>query len=288
MPKTRWPKTNMHKTNMHKTNQERGERELEPNWDDYKVLLAIEQGGSIAGAARTLAIDHSTVSRRLGALEEALGARLILRGGREFGWTAEGRAALAAAEAAAVKFAEAGQTIRAAKLEVVGVVTISCPGGIVPAMTRMLPDASKKYPSLSIQLNATDQTIDLAHGDADIALRMFRPTEPGLVARRIFEMGWGAYASTDYVAKHGAPASIADLPNYSLVLYVEAMHRVPGPRWIEDHRGTASRVTRVDNTDVAANVISSGGGIGVIPCVVANGRTDIVRIFPEPVAFHIG
>lgn len=59
-------------------------------WDDFKVLLALSRGGSVAAAARELRVDNSTVSRRLAALEDALGAKLLIRGGREFTWTAEG------------------------------------------------------------------------------------------------------------------------------------------------------------------------------------------------------
>jgi DNA-binding transcriptional LysR family regulator len=261
---------------------------MEPNWDDFKVLLALVRAGSIAGAARALAIDHSTVSRRLLAIEEALGARLLMRGGREFSWTEEGRAALAAAEAVEGSVSVAARTIRAAKLEVAGSVTVSCPSGLVHALTRMLPAARDKFPLLAIQFAGENRTIDFGKGEADIALRMFRPSESGLVARRAFELGWGAYASKDYVAKHGVPASVGDLPNHQLVLYVEAMHQVPGPRWIEDHRGTATKVTLVDNTEVASHVIGSGGGIGVIPCIVADGRPELVQVFPEPVAFNTG
>jgi DNA-binding transcriptional LysR family regulator len=261
---------------------------MDPSWDDFKILLALARAGSVAGAGRALEIDHSTVSRRLSALEDGLGARLVRRGGREFGLTAEGRAALATAEAIEAKVAEAVRTIRATRLEVVGAVVVTCPGGIVPAMTRVLPAISDKHPSLAIQLAADNRTVDLARGDADIAIRMFRPTESGLVARRTFELGWGAYASQAYVAKHGTPATIAALAEHQLVLYVEAMQKVPGPRWIEEHRGAATRLTRVDNTEVASHVISAGGGIGVIPCVLADDRPELVRVFPDPVVTHTG
>jgi DNA-binding transcriptional LysR family regulator len=66
------------------------------------------------------------------------------------------------------------------------------------------------------------------------------------------------------------------------------MHQVSGPRWIEDHRGAATMVTLVGNTEVANHVIGSGGGIGVIPCVAADGPPEMVRVFPEPVAFSAG
>lgn len=260
---------------------------MEPDWDDFKVVLALGRAGSVAGAARLLGVDHSTVSRRLSALEDALGARFVTRG-REFNWTQEGRVSLATAEALEASVAEAARAIRAATQEIAGAVRISCPGGIVSTMTRMLPGARERYPSLAIELRGDNRTIDLAKGESDIAIRMFRPTEGGLVARRAFELGWGVFASKDYLAKHGIPANTEDLSGHRLVLYVEALLQVVGPRWIEDHKGAATMFTRVDNTEVASSVIASGGGIGVIPCAVAAERPEIVAVFPDPVVLQAG
>jgi DNA-binding transcriptional LysR family regulator len=69
----------------------------DPDWNDFKVILALATGGSVVGAARALGVDSSTVSRRLAALEESVGAQLIVRGGQKFAWTTEGRALLGAA-----------------------------------------------------------------------------------------------------------------------------------------------------------------------------------------------
>jgi len=259
-----------------------------PNWDDFKVLLALARGGSVAGAARSLCVDHSTVSRRLAALEEAVGVRLLLRGGREFGWTAEGHAALAAAEAIERAVAEGLRTCRAAKLEVSGSIRLSCPSGVVATLVKLLPAMREKHPALAVEVIGDNRTIDLAKGEADIALRMFRPTEAGLVARRTLEMGWGVYASRAYIAEHGLPASADDLSGHRLVLYLDSLLRVPGPRWLEDHRGPDTLCMRVDNTEVASSAIASGGGIGIIPCFEAAGHPEMVRVFPEPVAFNTG
>lgn len=261
---------------------------MEPDWDDFRMLVALARGGSVAGAARELKVDHSTVSRRLAALEEALGATLVVRSSKDLTWTAEGQRALKCAQAVELHVLETTRAIRTAKLEVAGSVRVTCPPGIVAPLVRLLPEAHARRSELSLEITGDNRAVDLARGDADIALRMFRPTEPGLVCRRAFELGWGAYASNAYVAEHGVPKSIDDLPNHHLVLYVEAMHRVPGPRWIEDHRGAASALTRVDNTEAAAHVIASGVGIGVIPCVVADARPDLVRVFAEPVAMATG
>ena len=261
---------------------------MNPEWSDFKIVLALGRAGSVAGAARALGVDNSTVSRRLAALEEALGARLVLRGGRELGLTAEGRTALAAAEAVEAAVADATRTIRSAKLEVAGVVSVTCASGLVTIITRLLQPLLARQPLLSIELSADNRTVDLARGEADIAVRMFRPTETGLVARRAIELGWAAYASKIYLAECRTPASAAELGQHRLVLYTEAMHRVPGPRWLEDNRGAAKIAMRADNTEVAGHAIASGMGIGVVPCFAGDARPELVRVFPEPVASASG
>jgi len=261
---------------------------MEPDWNDFKIILALARGGSVAGAARILAIDHSTVSRRLAALEEAMGATLVLRGGREFVLTAEGRAAIVSAEALETAVAQALRTIRAAKLEVSSTVRVSCPPGFLPELMRLLPDVRKKHPLLTIEFSGDYRTVDLSKGEADIALRMFRPSEPGLISRRACESGWGVYASRAYVAEHGLPASMEALSRHCLVLYVETMHSIPALRWMEGYRAETTQISRVDNLDIASQVISSGGGIGVIACFCAARHPEMVNVFPDPVAFDTG
>jgi DNA-binding transcriptional LysR family regulator len=146
----------------------------------------------------------------------------------------------------------------------------------------------EKRPQLSLQLSVENRTVDLAKGEAHIAIRMFRPTEPSLICRRAFELGWGVFASTAYVAEHGCPATPNDLGSHRLVRYVSALHKVAGPRWLEEHKGAGVDSAQVDNTEVAAHVVASGGGIGVMPCAVVLGRPELVRVFPEPVAYNTG
>lgn len=260
----------------------------DPDWNDFKIVLALARGGSVAGAARELAVDASTISRRLAALEDSLGARLIVRGGQKFAWTAEGRAVLSAAEAIGAAALEAARAVRSAKVDTATPVIVSCAPGLSATLTRMLAAVKEKRSELTLQLRAENRAVDLAKGEADIAVRMFRPSDPDLICRQAFEMGWAVYASADYLAEHGTPASFAELAAHHLVRYVSAMHKVAGPRWLEDHRGAAAASVQVDNTEVAAHVVASGGGISVLPCAVAEVRKDMQRVFPEPVAFNTG
>jgi DNA-binding transcriptional LysR family regulator len=261
---------------------------IDLDWDDFKLLLALSRGGSVAGAARHLGVDSSTISRRLLAMETAVGATLILRGGREFCFTAEGRTAVRAAESMEPLVASAIASIHAAKTEIAGIVKISA----IPSMTRFLRPLQEivaaARPGLMIELNAVARMADLAKGEADIAVRMVRPTEVDLIGKRAFDIALAVYASKSYVAKHGLPEGFEDLKRHRLVQYLQSMHHLPWFRWIETYADADKPATRVDGSEMAHSMIASGEGIGVLTCLVGDTSNDLVRVFPDPVAIVDG
>jgi DNA-binding transcriptional LysR family regulator len=258
-------------------------------WSDFRVLLALARAGSVAGAARELRVDNSTISRRLAALEEALGAKLLIRGGREFAWTCEGRAVIEAAESMEAAATNAQRAVRASKLEVEGSVRVSvAPAFAQPLLRLLVPDLHERYPQLHVELSGAYQRADLAKGDADIALRMVRPEEPDLVARRAFECGWAAYASTSYLALRGHPASFEALSEHALVLYSSHMHNAPPMRWMEEYKGSARVVSRMDSLETACQAASVGGGVAVLPAFVGDPIPELRRVFTDCVASNTG
>lgn len=138
-----------------------------------------------------------------------------------------------------------------------------------------------------MQFSGANRTVDLTRGDADLALRMFPTADARLVSMRSVDLGWGAYASRTYLADHGTPATFDQLADHRLVLYGASLHRVPGPRWIEERCRPSTRATRVQNPEVAGQVIAAGEGIGVIPCIAAPLYRDLVRVFAAPVASQV-
>lgn len=256
---------------------------IEPEWNDFKVVLALGRGGSVIGAARLLGVDSSTVSRRLAAVEEAIGAVLVIRGGREFSLTAEGKEAFAAAQAIEAVITSAASSIRAAKTGVEGVVRISS----VPSLMRVLMQfgamLNEKYPKLSIELNSAYRVADLARGEAEISIRMVEPTELDVIAKHAFEWATGLYASKAYVAKHGLPVTPEELERHHLVRYVETMLHLPTFNWIESYADKLAPAFRVDSTEMAIATIASGVAIGTISCYAGDSNPDLVRVFPDPV-----
>jgi len=258
------------------------------DWDDFKLLLSLSRGGSVAGAARLLSVDSSTISRRLAAMESEVGASLVLRGGREFSFTAEGRMAIAAAEAMEPIVVSAIASIKASKTEIAGIVKISA----LPAMTRFLMPlrdiVSAEHPRLLIELNALARSADLARGEADIAIRFVRPSEADLVARHGCELAMAVYASKAYVSEKGLPASFDELKHHALVQYLPSMQHLPWFAWIEKYANREKPATRVDGTEMAHSMIAAGAGIGVLTCFAGDVSPDLVRVFPDPVAMVDG
>ncbi|HTE42874.1 MAG TPA: LysR family transcriptional regulator [Steroidobacteraceae bacterium] len=261
---------------------------IDIDWSDFKLLLALSRGGSVAGAGRLMGIDSSTVSRRLAQIEQTLGACLVVRGGREFTFTPEGKVAVAAAESMEVIVSNASTAIRASKTEIDGVVRISTVPSMLRTLMPLMAVAADRYPKLSIEINADTRTIDLAKGEADIALRMIQPRELNLIANRGFEMGFGVFASQAYLAKHGLPQTPEDLHKHRLIQYIEPMLHLPWFGWLEAYANKGAPATRVDGTEMAASLVCAGNGIGVLPHFTGNTSPELVRVFPEPVACAIG
>jgi DNA-binding transcriptional LysR family regulator len=261
---------------------------LELDWGDFKLILALSRGGSVAGAGRLLGVDSSTISRRLGAMEQAIGACLVLRGGRDFSFTAEGMTAVSAAEAMEKIVFSTTSSIHAAKTEIEGTVRISS----VPSMVRLLMPlpliVAQKHPKLSIELNAVTRMIDFAKGEADIAIRMVRPTEIDLIAKRALELGAAVYASKTYAARRRLPSSFAELSQHPLIQYVEPLLRVPMYRWMEDYADKYAPATRVDGAEMAFSLVASGAGLSVLNCYAGDSSPDLIRVFPDPVASATG
>lgn len=258
-------------------------------WSDLKVLLAMERAGSVAGAARVLQVDNSTISRRLAALEEAIGTKLWIRSGRGFTITNEGRALLKAAETTESAVATALRSVRASSADVTGSVCVSVAPAFVPLlMSALIPALRQTHPSLSVELRGAYQRADLAKGEADIAVRMARPEESSLVARRAFDCGWFVYAASSYLESRGRPISFDELARHDLVLYADNLHTAPPARWMEAYKGSACVVSRMDSLETVCQAIGLGAGIATLPAFVADNAPGLQRVFPECVAANVG
>jgi DNA-binding transcriptional LysR family regulator len=244
----------------------------------------LKRAGTLAGAARALSVDHSTVSRRLVALEEAVGSQLLQRTPEGLCFTEAGNTAAASAEAMdAAAVGLLGKLAGGDELDA-GIVRLTCAEGFIPYLVAELEPMRVAHPQLSVELLPSTATLDLQRREADVALRMFRPTQSALVARRVGQLGWSLYASEAYVARKGPLQSLGDLSGHDLIAYDAELKAGFGPRWLDEHAGSARVVMRCDSVRGAVLAITQGVGIGTMPCYLAAGEPSLRRLTPEVTA----
>lgn len=248
------------------------------NWNDLKYLLAVAEQGSTLAAARKLGVDQSTVQRRLAELETRLKLRLIERSPSGYRLTAAGSTVLAQAQgvAAAVEAFEQ-QVAQAAHA---GVLRLTCPEPIAIRLTRagFVDRFHARHPELRIQFVLADRYVDLAKGEADVALRS-GDTEGELVGRKIADSVWAAYASRDYVDGNGAPASIEELKAHPLIALDESLARHRLSVWLRETVPDAQFAARSDSVLGLVSAAKAGVGVAVLPTALGNAEPDLLRVF---------
>ena len=254
------------------------------DWSDLKYLLALKRAGTLAGAARQLAVDHSTVSRRLAALEGAIGSQLLRRTPEGLCFTEAGNTAAATAEAMEASASGLLDKLAGADDRDAGVVRLTCAEGFIPYLVAQSQQLREAHPELRVELLPSTAALDLLRREADVALRMFRPTQAALVARLVGKLGWSLCASEAYVARKGPLQSLGDLSGHDLIAYDAELKAAFGPRWLEEHRGSATVVMRCDSVRGAVLAITQGVGIGTMPCYLAAGEPSLRRLTPEVTA----
>lgn len=254
----------------------------DPNWSDFRVVLALRNEGSIAGAARVLGVDGSTVSRRLAAAEEAFGAILIVRGGKDFAFTSEGQAIADAAEKMDATVNTTRLTVRSMREEAKGTVKVACVPTAAHVLRPLVREIAAAHDGLHVDLMSSISGVDLAKGDADIAVRTIAPKDPGLVIAYAFTWGSSLYASKAYLAEHDRPKAPEDLSEHTLIRYGAPLLHTRCFGWVEQFANPSRPATRVENSDSARVMIEQGEGIGPLFCAVGDTCAGLERVFPEP------
>jgi len=250
---------------------------MQSDWDDLRVLLTLARAGSLGGAARQLKVDPTTVARRLGALEESLGARLVVRNPDGISLTREGEMVASSAG----KMAEAFDGLRR-QLEGSGnsgVVRLTTTDSFAQFLFRYLPDFASSHPGIRVESISASVSLDLVRGEADLAVRFFRPKEDGVVARKVGTVGWSLYGSDAYLERKG-PVRLGALAGHDLLGYDDSLAGTAGAVWMREHAGDANVVLRGNSPRALAEAVASGLGISVIPCFIAAGNPSLRRLVP--------
>jgi DNA-binding transcriptional LysR family regulator len=260
----------------------------EPDWSHYRAFLAVLREGSLSGAARTLGLAQPTLGRQIAELERALGAALFIRSPRGLLPTDAARDIAPHAEAMA---AAAGAILRAASggtSDAAGVVRITA-SDIVGA--EVLPPLLAQFrgvnPSVKIELALSNRVEDLLRGEADIAVRMVRPSQEALVARRIGTVRLGLYAHRAYLAAAPPITTLAALTRDHALIGFD--RETPFLRELIAHLpvGRDQFALRCDNDLAQLAAMRAGFGIGFVQHGIARRDPDLVALFSDEIGFSL-
>ena len=248
--------------------------------NDLLVLLTVSRSAKFATAAHTLGVNHTTISRRIAALEKALGGRVLSRSAEGWELTDLGAEAVRVAEqveSAVRGLGDSGQ----APDSVTGVVRMTATDGFSayvasPAVAKL----RRTHPGLSVEIVTVTRRALQQRSGLDIEVVVGEPQVHRAEAFRLAEYELGMYASRDYLAANGSPATIDELIEHQLVYFVDSMLQVDdldAPRRLVP--GMKDGLTST-NVFVHVEATRAGAGIGFLPCFMADLHPDLVRLFP--------
>lgn len=256
---------------------------------DWHVFLAVVRHGSTLAASRHLKVSQSTVSRRIDALEAALGLKLFDRRPSGYVTTDSGVALIPGAEAIERVVADALSSARQLKRGLAGQIRLTTLAAF--GQTFMVPairDFRQAYPDIQVELVPSEAVLDLVAGEADVALRAGpRPTDPGLVVRRVLVDGWSVYCSRGYAEKHGVPENGEDLARHAVIGLPRAFRNAPMAHWMDETVPEASIVVRQHDIPGLLAGLRSGAGVGLMSNLVAAADGSLIRCFVPPVTLEV-
>lgn len=257
------------------------------DWDDLRVFLAVAREGSLSGAARGLALDQSTIGRRIAALEARAGARLFDRRRHGYLLAPAGEAVVDSVSAIESHAFEVERKLLGHDERIEGPVRIATSDSFaVWFLVQQLPELKQLAPALSIELVTGNPPLDLVKREADISFRLRRPTQPELVARRLAKAGWAIYAAKSYTARHGAPNPRAGFSGHDVLGYAGELKSTLGSRWLEEHAKRARQPFSSNSLLSQAAAVACGLGVSALPCIIGDRDPALSRFIPGVIGAH--
>ena len=257
------------------------------DWDKIRIFHAAAAAGSFTHAGDALGLSQSAVSRQVSALEQDLKLPLFHRHARGLILTEQGELLYRTARELVLKLEHTRSRLSDSKEKPNGELKITANVGLgMHWLTPRLGEFMDSYPDIKVQLILTDDELDLAMREADIALRLSQPTQGDLIQRRLFTVHFHAFASVDYIRKHSAPKSVDELEQHRLLAFggvlppylVDLNWHLKVGRDAKEPR--EPRMT-INNLPALLSAVEAGLGIGVFPDYLVDTSKDLTQILPS-------
>jgi DNA-binding transcriptional LysR family regulator len=259
------------------------------DWNGIRDFLAVVEAGSLTAAATRLRVSQPTLSRRLSQLEASLGVKLLVRTTRTLQVTEAGERILNQAHRMAQEAGTLEKAVIGADTSLEGTVRISTTEGLgITWLSGELAEFTRRYPGIRIELLIDNGMVNLLSRDADIAVRLLRPTQQDLIARRVARFHFGLYAARDYVDRHGLPERAADLrgPDGDHHRGVGLRGNTPTSDWLYWLFGLERMIFLSNSLLSVRTAVLSGLGIGPVFRYLGDGDPRLRRVLTAETAME--
>jgi DNA-binding transcriptional LysR family regulator len=250
------------------------------DWNDLRYFLAVARHGSTIAAAKALKTSQSTVQRRLTELERRIGRPLVQRHANGYRLTEFGQHMLPHAERVEVAVETLNQQRATLERGEVGVIRLTCPEPIMYRLKRspFLDRFHERHPGLRVEFVMSDKYLDLARGDADVALRSGDTDDEVLVGRKVADSYWGVYGTPGYFAAHGKPASAEELSRHAMIGLDESMADHRAMKWLREVVPGAELVARSNSVLGLVSAAKSGIGLAPLPTALGDAEPELTQV----------
>jgi DNA-binding transcriptional LysR family regulator len=253
------------------------------DWGALRDFIAVAETGSLSKAAKRIRISQPTLSRRIADLETQLNTRLFVRTPRGLLLTDDGELVLDGARRVEQEALGIERRADAAQQRLTGTVRVSLTEVLgTHWLPRRLTTFHAAHPELCVELVVENRTVDLVRREADIALRMFRPSQPDLVAKKVGDVMMGLYGAKTYFKRAGKPDSLPALKTHTLISFEESMMiRNPAVQRLESCFERERIVHRSNSFNGQLTATLAGIGLGVHDCFIAAEHPSLERVLPQ-------
>ncbi|MCW2242708.1 LysR family transcriptional regulator [Azospirillum canadense] len=246
------------------------------DWGDLRFFVELARSGSLSATARRLKVDHTTVARRVAALEDSLGVRLFDRLPRGYALTTEGEEVAALAGRLEEGAFAIERFARGQSAEPAGTVRLSAPPVFASAfLAPNLGPFRTRFPQVVLELIGDSRAVSLTRREADLAIRLKRPEDDGLVSRRVGTMGYGLYAAPAHLEGRAEA-------DWEFVGYDESLDHVPQQRWLRGVAAGRPFVFRANDLGSLASAARAGLGVAALPHFLGIPDPGLVRLPSDP------
>ncbi|MEP3246978.1 MAG: LysR family transcriptional regulator [Sneathiella sp.] len=254
------------------------------DWNDVRFFLELSRKGRLTEVAKSLKVDHTTVSRRVLSLEKQLDAKLFESTTRGYVLTQAGERLLPQAEAMESASATIQDHVGGENRNLTGIVRLGVPEGFGSQfLSRDMPAFQEQHPEIELEFVANDRFVSLSKREADLSITLERPRSGRLISKKLTDYTLRLYASKSYLAKHPPIRSVDDLKDHNFISYIEELVPDPQMLYLTEFISSPNVTLKSSSIVFQFQATLSGAGISIMHCFVADEHSELVCLLPDEI-----